>query len=105
MTANLTVIDRLVLLGALGTEEGSLLEIRLRRDLTQKVGFSAEEQERRNLRMEGSQYRVDDNSPAALEFLPAEAAHIAGKLRALDAAQKVTPQHLPLFDLFCADPD
>lgn len=92
---DLTIADRLVLLSLLPAE-GTLVTMRVVRDLKRALGFSEDELARYGLRVEGNQYTCDDWSPTkAVEIGPVACSVLHDAFR---AASKLTEQHLATYD-------
>ena len=96
----LTVVERLVLLGLLPSE-GDLTTLRIVRELREALSFDEEEHERLQFKHEEGRvaWRNDDSAKAI--NLGAKATRlIVERLEALDAVGKLTEQHLTLCDKF-----
>lgn len=109
----LTILDRLLLLGCL-PPEGSLVTMRVARELRTDLGFTAKEIKDWNIREDDGNISWGD--PAAtttttpLDFTAdidvsgQKYSVIVDALKALDAKGLVRPQHLDLYDRFIPAP-
>ena len=99
----LTVIERLVALGLLPAE-GNIVKMRLRLKLIEKLGLTSEEISEYDLKpgdVEGTvQWRQDLPQEKEIDLKGPEIAAISENLEKLDKDEKLTPQHLSLYDKF-----
>lgn len=102
----LSIKERMVLIGVL-PEEGSLADMLMVRKLVEKVGLTAEDHELVNLRSGKEPNTVvwdEDKDPHKdIDFKGPETSLIVGRLKKLDAEQKLTSDHLSLCGLFGLD--
>ena len=99
----LTVLERLTALNLL-PEEGNIVKIRMRMKLIEKVGLSAEELEEYELKpgeVENTvQWKMDIPQEKDIDLKGPEIAAIAENLVKLNKDEKLTPQHLTLYEKF-----
>ena len=98
----LVVQERLVLDDLLSTAEGDLVLLRAVRSLRQKIGFSAEEVEKIELRSEGSQVQWNEEKAGAaeIEISEAESAIVVRIFEKVSAGGKLRQVHLDLYEKF-----
>ena len=94
------VMDRLLMLKALGAVEGNLATLRVVRDLQGEIGFSEEELKELGLHQEGGRTFWEQNkvSPKEVSIGPAALEASLSMFQKLDQAQKLTIEYLPLYE-------
>jgi len=102
----LTVLERFMCLNLL-PEEGNIVKMRMRIKLIEKIGLTAEEIEEYDLKpgeVESTvQWRQDIPQEKDIDLKGPEIAAIAENLKKLDTDEKLTPNHLSLYDKFVGD--
>jgi hypothetical protein len=87
-------------------KEGGFVTLRLVRDLTQKVGLSAEELEKFGVKEEQRDgmtvavWRTDIDTTAEIELKEKEADIVVDALKKLDEQKKLEQRHFTLFEKF-----
>lgn len=95
----LNVLERIKLLTVLPTE-GNLLEMRMLRDLKNKLFFTEEEIKEFGLQVQAERYTWKKNESVGFEFTLGEIDIIKKSLRGLIEKKKVTEELVSLFDVF-----
>lgn len=97
---DLTVLERLVLLGLMPAE-GDLTTLRIVRELREALSFDEDEHVQYGLRQEdGRVVWTDDGSTAAIEIGARARRVIEDRLNELNNDGKLTEQHLSVCDKF-----
>ena len=101
---NLNTFERLTLLNIL-PREGNITTLKIVRELNERVSFTAEEHESLKLTFseDGKQVRWDRNADKEVEFVfnGVETKMIVERLESLNKAEKLTAEHLSLYEKFC----
>jgi hypothetical protein len=99
----LTILERFLSLGLL-PEQGNITKIRLRQEMSEKVGFSPEEIERYEIKQnegEGTvQWRMDLPQEKEIDLKVGEMNVVREALEKLSSEEKLTPNHLSLYEKF-----
>lgn len=101
LTTKLKVAERLRLLGVL-PPQGGLATIRLVRDLRERLSLQEEEIERLNVKVDEGLVRwsVEKDKGREFSFTGFEIELVVSSLRKLDKEEKMTPDLIPLWDIF-----
>jgi hypothetical protein len=101
----LDILQRIIALSVL-PKEGNLIEIKIIKNLKEKIGFNEDEVNRFKLKAEGEKYTWDlrEDKGAEFEITEGEAKLITKGLKELDNQNKLTEQHLTLCELFLCTP-
>jgi len=97
----LDILQRILIFSVL-PKEGNLLTMKTLRSLKEKVGFSEEDLDKYNIRLEGTNYKWDASKDIPVEFdiTEGEVKLIKTGLKELDTQGKLMEQHLSLCELF-----
>lgn len=98
----LTFLERLVALSVLG-KEGDIIFLRAKRELQDKIGFSAEEIEKFGIRSApegGVLWNPDAPQDFEVDLSEAEKKMISSGLKSLNQQQKLTESHVSLYEKF-----
>jgi len=104
MKTSLGIGGRLLIINLL-PKEGNILQLRMIRNLVERVGLSAEDITEFGVRQEGQQIVWNPKGAIAkeFEFRDAEVKIIADALKALDSQSKLTADMIPLYDAFVGE--
>lgn len=101
---NLNTFERMTLLNIL-PREGNITTLKIVRELNERISFTAEEHGRLKLTFseDGASVRWDRSQDQELEFTfnGVEMKMIVSKLEELNKAEKLTAEHLSLYEKFC----
>ena len=102
MKIGLNVLERSVILSIL-PKEGNFITLRLIRDLSAKVGCSAQEFKEFEIQTDehGSRWNAKGVAPTDIEFADAEMDIIRKQLKELDSKQKLTAELFTVYEKFC----
>ena len=98
----LTVMERLMCLGIL-PEAGNFVTMRMRQELILKLGLTTEEITEYDVKqLEGGsvQWRQDLPQEKEIDVKPTEIVEIKKNLEKMDKDEKLTPQHISLYEKF-----
>ena len=98
----LTILERLMALGSLPAE-GNIVTMRLRQTLIEKLGFTPEEFKKYGIKTDADGMTVwnpDVPQEKEVDLKIAEINVIRDNLEKLDKDNKITPNHLSLYDKF-----
>lgn len=117
----LTVQERMMLRNIL-PQEGNIVTVRLVAELQQSIAFTEEETLKYEIRTAGEKYTevgvektvppnqvrwndalVEEHGPAEIDICPTMHKLIKEELVKMDQAQKLTAQHLAVYDKFCLE--
>ena len=95
----LTILERLISLGLL-PEVGDILRMRIRTQMTDKLGLTIEEIEKYGVVQEGTsvQWRTDLPQECEIPLEPLEIGILRDGLKKLNEEEKLTPQHITLYE-------
>lgn len=95
----LTILERLISLGLL-PEVGDILRMRIRAQMTDKLGLTIEEIEKYGVVQEGTsvQWRTDLPQEREIPLEPLEIGILRDGLKKLNEEEKLTPQHITLYE-------
>ena len=108
MNIGLNVLERSTLLGIL-PKEGNIITLRLNRELTGKVGLSAEDfatfeiktvQDEKDPEKSWTSWNAKGSAPTVIVFADAEVKLIKKELKKLDDAGKLNLDMMSLYDKF-----
>jgi hypothetical protein len=102
MNAQLNVGERMIILSVL-PKEGSIITIKLIRDLISRLGLSAEEFVEFGIKQDGSSLKFNEKGQKRLDFElhDAEIELIRKSLKELDSKGKLIAEMIPIWDMFC----
>jgi len=95
----LSVIDRIVLLGTL-PESGTFLTMKIVRQLRDNLYFSEEELKEFGLKQEGQQFVWQTSRAIEVPIGPKAKEIIATALKAMDAEERITDREFSLYERF-----
>jgi len=97
----MTIPDRLYTMGIL-PKEGNILTLRVTRELTSKLGLSAQELDEWEVKEENGQIVWNEKGkiPKEIEFLDSELSIIRKELTKMDNENKLTMELLSIYDMF-----
>jgi len=101
----LSVPDRLSLLNILSTVKGTLITLRVVRDMAALIGFSDDEVREYELRQNGNSYIwKSDAADKEIEIGETGRKILAAEFEKLGTSEEMTLQLLPLAEKFIAEP-
>lgn len=106
VSISLSAAERMVLLGTVLPAEGTITTARLVRALREKLALTAEEEKRLGVKLEGDilRFSTTKDRPRSFGFGGFEIELIVSRLRRLDKEEKLTEQHVSLWEKFdCAE--
>jgi len=98
----LTVLERFMVLGIL-PDAGSIVTMKLRQGLIDKVGLGPEEMEKYGVKKTGSdgvEWKQDVPQEKEIDLKPTEIVAIKENLEKMDKDEKLTPSHISLYEKF-----
>jgi hypothetical protein len=104
-TYELTIFERLLAMDAL-PKESNIVNLRIKQSLIGKIGLSADEYKEYEIKEDGPNIKWNPEKSSILkkiELKDREADLIKEALRRLDGEQKLTSQHLSLYEKFIED--
>jgi hypothetical protein len=102
MKVGLTVLERMAVLSTL-PKEGSFITLKVLREMIQRVGFTAEELKKFEIKeKEGkAEWNIKGNDPVEFEFSDIELDIIRKQFKKLDSENKLVQEMFSTYEKFC----